>query len=212
MSVFKNSLRKCNTAPMIIMVFENILNRVRKGYDVPIPYNKLHTQEMNDLVEQTLIHQLEISPTFFLRGFVSTNWDVVQNMYLKKKDFNDRQTDWADKIIKPIWEFSSALWKARCDLIHGNLEKKTKSARRKESIEKIRKELTRTEYHADHTKRQLRKNLEKSMGNAQTDALVIWLDMLRNVKGEIFFRKKIDSIQQTRAQPITNFFRRLAGT
>ena len=40
------------------------------------------------------------------------------------------------------------------------------------------------------------------MGNAKTDALVIWLDMLRNVKGKIFFRKKVDSIKRARAQPI----------
>ena len=173
MSVFKNSLRKCNTVPIITMTFEKFLNRVRKGYDVPIPYNKLNTQVMNDLVELTLIHKLEISPAFFLHGFVSTNWDLVQNMYLKKKDFNDRQTDWAVKIIKTIWEFSSPMWKARCDLIHSNLEKKTKSARRNELIEQIRKELTRTEYHADHTTQQLRENVEKSMANAQIDVLVV---------------------------------------
>ena len=124
----------------------------------------------------------------------------------------DLQTDWAVRVIKAIWDFSSAMWKARCDTIHGTLEGKTKSARRKELIDQIRIELTRTENHADHTTRQLRKNIEKSMGNAKTDALVVWLDMLRNVKGETFFRKKIDSIRKTRAQPITNFFRRAEGT
>ena len=107
---------------------------------------------------------------------------------------------------------SSAMWKARCDLIHGKSEGKTKSARRRELIDQIKTELTRTANHADHTTRQLRKNIEKSMGNAKTDALEVWLDMLRNVKGETFFRKKIDNIRRTGAQPITNFFRRVTGT
>ena len=115
-------------------------------------------------------------------------------------------------MIKAIWSFSCAVWKARSDHIHGTFERKTASARRKELLGLIRNEIERTESHADHTTRQLRKNVEKSMGNAKTDALVIWLDMLRNVKGETFSRKKIDSIRKTRAQPITNFFRRLEGT
>ena len=104
------------------------------------------------------------------------------------------------------------MWKSRCDKVHGKFEKKSESARRKELLELVKKELDRTENHADHTTRQPRKNVMKSIGNAKTDALVIWLDMLRNVKGETFFRKKIDNIRKTRAQPITIFFRRLAGT
>ena len=111
------------------------------------------------------------------------------------------------KVIKAIWSFSCTIWKARCDHIHGTFERKTASARRKELLGLIRNEIERTESHADHTTRQLRKNVKKSMGNTNTDALVIWLD-----KGETFFRKKIDSIRKTRAQPITNFFRRLEGT
>ena len=60
---------------------------------------------MSNLVHMTLKHQLEISHVFFLSGFLSTNWDVLQNLYLKRKDFNDRQTDWVVKIIKAIREF-----------------------------------------------------------------------------------------------------------
>ena len=190
MNTFRTSLQKSNTAPMITLAFENIFNRVRKGYEVPLPYNKLHTKEMNDLFHKTLAHQLEIEPAFFLRGFISTNWDVVQNVYLKQKDYNNKQTDWVVSVIKAIWEFSCTMWKSRCDFIHGNLEGKTKSARRKELLDQIRKELTRTEYHADHANQQLRKNVEKSMGNAKTDTLVIWLDMLCNVKGETFFSEE----------------------
>ena len=131
---------------------------------------------------------------------------------LKRKDYNDRLTDWATKAIKAICSFSCTVWKAHCDHIHGTFERKTASVRRKELLGLIRNEIERSESHADHTTRQLRKNVKKSTGNAKTDALVIWLDMLRNVKGETFFRKKIDSIRKTRAQPILNFFRRLEDT
>ena len=63
--------------------------------------------------------------------------------------------------------------------------------------------------HAEHSTRQLRQNVRKSIGNARVAALEIWLDMLRNVKGEIYLRKSFEGISTSRAQPITNFFRRL---
>ena len=80
------------------------------------------------------------------------------------------------------------------------------SARRRELITMIKEELERTKYHADHSTTQLRHNIKKSIGNAKIDALATWLGMLRNVKGETFYKKKIEGIRATRAQPITNFF------
>ena len=56
-------------------------------------------------------------------------------------------------------------------------------------IRRIKGELERTQSHMDHTTRQLRHNIKKSMCNSRIAALVIWLDMLRNVKGETFQRK-----------------------
>ena len=128
---------------------------------------------MNKLAVKTLKNQLEISPEFFLRGYLSTQWDVVQILYLKKQDYNARLNNWPAKVIKAIWAFSSTMWKARCDQIHGTFERKTASGRRKEVLTLVRKELERTEHHADHTTRQLWKNVLKSLGNAKTDALMI---------------------------------------
>ena len=131
---------------------------------------------------------------------------------LKKSDYNDSITDWSTRVIRAIWKFSSSLWKARCDFVHCKESGKTSSARRKELIILIKAELERTQAHAEHSTKQLRKNVQKSLGNAQIAALEIWLNMLRNVKGEIFQRKTYEGIRQTRAQPITNFFRRLTST
>ena len=80
------------------------------------------------------------------------------------------------------------------------------SARRRELITMIKEELEGTKYHADHSTTQLRHNIKKSIGNAKIDALTTWLGMLRNVKGETFYKKKIEGIRATCAQPITNFF------
>ena len=64
----------------------------------------------------------------------------------------------------------------------------------------------------DHTTRRLRHNIKKSTGSTRVAVLEIWLDMLRNVKGETFQRKQSENIRSTRAQPITRFFRRVRGT
>ena len=76
----------------------------------------------------------------------------------------------------------------------------------------IREELDRTESHAEYTTKQLRSNVMKSLGNAKVAAFEIWLEMLRNVKGEMFNKKQYENISSARAQPITNFFRGLDRT
>ena len=181
MTAFKQDLKKCNTALIISCAFENIFLRVRKGYNIPLPPNKYHTQEMNDLLTKTLNHQLEMGTSGFLRGILSSNWDVIQNIYLKKKDFNDEDTDWATKTIRATWKFCTFMWKSRCDFVHGENEGKLTSARRKELLRLIQLELERTQYVADHSAVQLRKNVKKSLGNAIVSALEIWLTMLRNI-------------------------------
>ena len=167
---------------------------------------------MNDLLTKTPNHQLEMGTSGFLRGILSCNWDVIQNIYLKKKDFNDEATDWATKTIRTLWEFCTFMWKSRCDFVHGKNEGKLISARRKELLHLVQLELERTQYVADHSTIQLRKNVKKSSGNAKMSALEIWLTMLRNIKGETFLRKQKEKIQKTRAQPITIFFTTLAST
>ena len=75
---------------------------------------------------------MEIGLKFFVQGFISSKWEIAQNVFLKKDDFNDSLTDWTTKIIRAIWKFSRFLWQSRCDFVHGRQTGKTKSARRKE--------------------------------------------------------------------------------
>ena len=79
------------------------------GYEVPLKDNVLHRKEMNQLVQETLHHQLSLSPILFLRGYISSNWDVIQNLYLKQTDFNNNLVDWATKVIKAVWTFSCGM-------------------------------------------------------------------------------------------------------
>ena len=44
------------------------------------------------------------------------------------------------------------------------------------------------------------------MGNDVVPALEVWLQMLRNVTGEVFQKKQNENIRPTRAQPITFFW------
>ena len=209
---FRTAIRKANTAPIVISAFETMFLSFRKGYLTTPKKHHYQSNEMNDLVHATLEHQRKIGEKFFVQGFISSNWEIPQNLYLGKQDFNDNTTDWSTKVIRAIWKLSCSMWKARCDYIHGNKTGRSTCARRKEPVSLIQTELKRTEHHAEHTTRQLRCNMLKSLGNARIAALEIWLDMLRNVKGEIFLKKHTEGIQKTRAQPITIFFRRLAGT
>ena len=77
LTTLRTSLRKYNTAPIIITAFENIILRARRGYVVPLKDNVLHTPEMNQLIREIHQHQLTLPPLLFLRGYLSSNWDVT---------------------------------------------------------------------------------------------------------------------------------------
>ena len=83
---------------------------------------------MNELVRQTLFHQFKIDPIYFVRGYLSSNWEVLQNIYLKRDDYNDKLTDWSTKVIKANWAFSQAMWKSRCNYIHKTTSNKNQTA------------------------------------------------------------------------------------
>ena len=123
---------------------------------------------MNELVQQTLNHQLEIDAIYFAHRYMSSNWEVLQNLYLKRLDYNEKLTDWSTKAIKAIWNFSSTLWKSRCEFVHRTNSKTQQSARRKELLSLISKELDRTQAHMDHSTRQLRYNMKKSIAGYVT--------------------------------------------
>lgn len=89
--------------------FENILKSIRKGYRVQLKNNKLHTDDMNELEQQTLNHQLKIDAIYFARGYLSSSWEVLQNLYLKRLDYNKKLTDWSTKTIKAIWNYCGFL-------------------------------------------------------------------------------------------------------
>ena len=83
---FKTSLRKIGTAPLITIVFETAFLTHRKGYKIPLPKNTIHTREMYQLVKTRNRNK------FFIQGFLSSNWEIAQNIFLKKNDYNDSLT------------------------------------------------------------------------------------------------------------------------
>ena len=150
---FRTALRKANTAPIVISAFETMFLSFRKEYPTTPKKHHYQSNEMNDLVHATLAHQRKIGEKFFVQGFTSSNWEIPQNPYLGKQDFNDSTTDWSTKVIRAIWKFSCSLWKARCDYIHGNKTGRSACACKKELVSLIQTELKRTEQHAEHTTR-----------------------------------------------------------
>lgn len=77
-------------------------------------------------------------------------------MYNGCEDILDEQTDWMARVIKSIWKYSTSMWKARCDDVHGVVDAKSGSKRRKELMQLIKMELDRTKYFGEYEIRQLR--------------------------------------------------------
>ena len=102
------------------------------------------------------------------------------------------------------------MWKARCEDVHGETDGKKGSKRRSELLELLDKEMERTHYFGDFEIRQLRKNIAKSKGNANTASLETWLSMIRNVKESVIMLKRETRLTTTRMQSITKFLCRAA--
>ena len=171
-----------------------------------------HTQDQHEIASEVMTYQRKIGLEFLLRGHLSSQWEVIQNIYLGIKDFNTPTTNWSTRIIKSLWKFWISMWEARNDFVHGRETSKKNSARRKKIIKQIEEESVRTSAHVEFTKKQLRTDARKSMGRDLMPALEVWLRMLRNVKGDVFQKKQYKNIRPKRAQPITNFLVRRTGT
>ena len=102
------------------------------------------------------------------------------------------------------------MWKSRCDNIHGPEKGTNGSKKRRELLALIEEELERTKLFGDFEIRQLRKNVMKSRQTATTQALEIWLEMIRKVKESKIMRKRENQINTTRMQSITRLLCRSA--
>ena len=101
---------------------------------------------MRDLTRDTMTHQIKIGTQYFIQGYITNHWVVIQNLYQKRDDFNDDNVCWDRSMISAIWDYSVAMWTQRYEHIHGKSEPSMKRKKRKELITLIQEKLRRTKY------------------------------------------------------------------
>ena len=84
---------KANTAPLINSTIVNLVEEYRKGYEIPLKHNPFHTQDQHELASAVMTYQRQMGLDFLLRGYFSSQWEVIQNIYLGVKDFNTPATN-----------------------------------------------------------------------------------------------------------------------
>ena len=206
----RDALRRAKTAPLIQRAVIQCIEKHRKGYENLSFRDVMVSSENKQLAQNVFFQQEQLGHTAFMQGILSRDWVLLQNVYDNKADVLDYQIDWTAKIIRAIWKYSITMWRDRCGEIHGNDGNKSKSIHRKETIRLLEKELERTENFGEFETMQLRRNIRKSMGNAQTESLQTWLEMIRNVKESKILRRRVGRIPKTRMQSITRFMSRTA--
>lgn len=163
------------------------------------------SDEMKTLARDTIKQQLDIGIKAFLQGYISRNWAVLQNIYLKYDDFNDDNVNWTRALVSSIWEYSTTIWSKRCEQVNGKLDSEIRLKNRREIIKTIEEHPKRTKYSPDYETQQLRRNIKTSMDNANITSLLIWLRMIRTVKETEIQDKNQERIRDLRAQSITRF-------
>ena len=206
----KEGLRKAKTTSIIQRTIVQNKVKHRKGHDTLMFTDIIVSSDQKKLAVKVFQNQEKLGPTALVQGYLSKDWAVLQNVYDGEKDITDVQTDWMTRITKHIWAYSISMWKACREQVHGPGENKTGSKRRKELIKLIDEELERTRYFGDFEIRQLRRNMTKSKGNANTAVLETWLGMIRNMKESVVMLKRETRLTKTRMQSITRFLCRRA--
>ena len=115
-------LKKHDTAPIISEAIVQLLEHARKGYCDMNLRNVLASDEMKELTRNTMTHQLKIGIKYFLQGYISTHWTVIQNIYQKRDDFNDDNVCWARSLVSALWDYSVTIWHDRCECINDRSE------------------------------------------------------------------------------------------
>ena len=205
LNTLKSSLRRNNTAPIITEAITQVIGYARKGYYDERLKQVMASDEMKTLARDTIKQQLDIGIKAFLQGYISRNWAVLQNIYLKYDDFNDDNVNWTRALVSSIWEYSTTIWSKRCEQVNGKLDSGIRLKNRREIIKTIEEHLKRTKYSPDYETQQLRRNIKTSMGNANITSLQIWLRMIRTVKETEIQDKNQERIRDLRAQSITRF-------
>ena len=204
----RKTLQKQDTAPIITEAIIQLLEHSCKGYCDLNLRNVVATDEMRELTRNTMSNQLSIGITYFLQGYITKQWVVIQNLYRKQEDFNDDNTSWARSVIAGIWEYSVSMWTSRCEHVNGKTDASLKITNRKEIVKMINEHLKRTKSNPDHNVQQLYRNIARSLRNANVMPLQTWLRMIRTVKECKLQDKNHERIPELRAQPITRFLER----
>ena len=166
--------------------------------------------DQKELATKVFQKQERLGCTAFLQGYMTMDWAIIQIVHDGVEDIMDYQTTWMSKVVKAIWNHSLTMWRERCNYIHGPTQSLKGSKRRQELLSLIDVELERTKMFGDFEIRQLRRNLGKSKGTANTAALEVWLGMIRNVKESAIMLKRETILTTTRMQSITRFLCRPA--
>ena len=201
----RKTLQKQDIAPIITEAIIQLLEHSRKGYCDLNLRNVVATDEMRELTRNTMANQLSTGITYFLQGYITKHWVVIQNLYRKHADFNDDNTFWARSVIAGMWEYSVSMWTSRCEHVNGKTDASMRITKIKEIVKMINEHLKRTKSNPDHNVQQLRRNIARSLGNANVMSLQTWLRMIRTVKECKLQDKNQERIPELRAQPMSRF-------
>ena len=92
-----NDMRKANTAPLINSAIITLLEEYRRGYQRPLRQNPFHSIDQHNLIKEIMDHQRRMGLEILIRGYISSRWEVAQDIYLGEKDLNTPATNWTTK-------------------------------------------------------------------------------------------------------------------
>ena len=114
---FQQKMRKLNMALLVLEAMTPIIESYRRGYEVRPNFSRFVNDDLKEVVWNIIMGQNLLGQTEFMKGFLTHQWDMVQNIYLNSKDINSDRTIWAAGITPAIWNYSKSMWKARNDYV-----------------------------------------------------------------------------------------------
>ena len=206
MKIFRATLRKINTHLLVIDAMENLLSafhfKKRAKYREPLLGDKKKIRT----VKQVFLQQVELGAGTFMRGLISRNWNIAQNVCHGTKSPQKIDENWVKKVIRAVWIFSQSMWTARCKEVHMKSKNDPTNFTHQELLFSLRQMLRTPRNELSSAEKMLHLNVVRHLNTAHTTTLVKWLKLISKER-EMTIRAKRESRRTSgRLQLITRFF------
>jgi len=147
---------------------------------------------------------------YLVRGFISRNWMIVQNLCESAQDKEHKDVSWLKKFINSIWSYTYEMWGLRCKQTYEASSENEENLNHQELLFSIRQFFKIPRPTLSFQEKRLHLNVSRGMKVAHATTLARWLRLLKRERQYTLNHRRTNRRKKSKMQPITIFFSKRA--